>query len=207
MSILSIAVILCILGSYTVPVHGQTTSISDLTYPTAALVGGQADVSFTVTYSTSEAYSLEMGVSFDVSPYVSGELVSASPSTCISNSGTAACVMEGVSGSGSEHVEFTFNLDTTAHTKEDYTDLVASALFVDTSSNKMISGSASLEGFSINITNTLSSNSNYVTVVSKATGPAPTPIDPTTVGAVVAIVFGGLIIGVKITRRPRNRKQ
>jgi hypothetical protein len=103
-------------------------------------------------------------------------------------------------------VGFRFNIDTTGHTIADYTDLVASALFVDTTSNKMVSGSSSLEVFSISVTNMLSPNSNYVTMVTKPTGSA-NPIDPQTVGVVVAIVFGGLILGIGTIRRSRNEKQ
>jgi hypothetical protein len=69
----------------------------------------------------------------------------------------------------------------------------------------MVSGSSSLEFFSISVTNTLS-NSNYVTVVTKPTGSA-NPIDPQTVGIVGTIVICGVIIGAGMIRRSRNTKQ
>jgi len=81
-------------------------------------------VSFAVTYSTSDTYALVIGVSFDVSTYVPGEAVSASPSACLFfNSSLAACYTD-VSGSGSELVEFRLNLETTG---QDYADLFTSA--------------------------------------------------------------------------------
>ena len=118
LSIMSIAVMLFILASYTVPVHAQTTSISNLTYPTVALAGGQADVSFTVTYSTSETYALLIAVSNEVNNYstVSGEVVKSSPSACMSGaelgivSSILASCFDTVSGSGSEYVEFSLTL-------------------------------------------------------------------------------------------------
>jgi hypothetical protein len=197
------------LASYAVPVHAQTTSISNLTYPTVALAEGQADVSFTVTYSTSETYALLIAVSNEANnySYVPGKVAKSSPSACLSGSQlgyySAACFTDGVSGSGSEYVEFILNLITTDQT--DYTDLIASAVFVDSSAH-VVSGSLSAEGFSITTTNTLSPNSNYVTVVTKSFG-GPAIANPQQFGQIVAIVIVGLIIAVGMIRRSRKRIQ
>ena len=146
------AVLLTLLAiSVTVDVHAQTTSISNLTYPTAALAGGQADVSFTVTYSTSETYALLIAVSNEANNYstVPGQVVKSSPSTCMSGaelgigSSSLASCFDTVSGSGSEYVEFSLNLDT--HT--DYTaPHCPPAVFVDPSAH-VVTGSLSAEGF------------------------------------------------------------
>jgi hypothetical protein len=121
----------------------------------------------------------------------------------IVSSSLASC-FDTVSGSGSEFVKFNLNLDT--HT--DYNDLIASAAFVDTSAH-VVSGSTSAEGFSINVANTLSPNSNYVTVVTKSFG-GPAIANPQEFATLVTIVIGGIILTATYRRRSRNtenRKQ
>jgi hypothetical protein len=118
------------------------------------------------------------------------------------SSSLAACSTDAISGAGSEHVEFRLNVETTG---PDYSDLLVSAVFVDSSGNA-VSGSLSAEAFSIRVTNTLSPNSNYVTVVTKSFG-GPAIANPQEFGALVAIVIVGVIVGAGMIRRSRMKKQ
>jgi ribosomal protein L40E len=97
------------------PVIAQTTSISNLQYPSKALLGSGKDivVTFTVTYSLGySGFALAAGIlDMDAGDYAAGT-ASSSPETCVSTSATltgrAVCGFIPAAATGS--TEFSFNL-------------------------------------------------------------------------------------------------
>lgn len=159
-------------------IHAQTTSISNLSYPTAPVPSGGARVTFDVTYSSlsSSKGDVLLAFVFDgaTSTYASGS-GSSSPDKCLplgatQLNGKAVCGWFLASSSGTEHL--TFDLQFSTH-RTTY-NLVATAA-VATTAGEAIFTSLSEQKFSITAGSKLK-----LTVDTQST--VPITIDGTPVG-------------------------